>query len=94
MREEMGVGASGCRASSHGAFGLLDLLFFTAGEDKPAQSWHLRGPVRLARRRRGPLRHQRGFVRAEVIGWEALVERAATWARATAAPCGSRAATT
>jgi hypothetical protein len=43
MREEMGVGASGLSRVVAGAFGLLDLIaFFTAGEDKPAQSWHLR----------------------------------------------------
>ena len=46
-------------ALSRGAFELLDLIaFFTAGEAKPAQSWHLRrGLHRLARGRRDPLRH-------------------------------------
>ncbi len=76
MREEMGVGASGLQRVVAGAFGLLDLIaFFTAGEDKPAQSWHLeRG--RSAWHAAGEIHSdiQRGFVRAEVIGWEALVE--------------------
>jgi GTP-binding protein YchF len=76
MREEMGVGQSGLQRVVAGAFGLLELLaFFTAGEDKPAQSWHLpRG--RTAWHAAGEIHSdiQRGFVRAEVIGWEALVE--------------------
>ena len=57
MREELGVGESGLHRVVNGAFGLLDLIaFFTAGEDKPAQSWHLRdGPDRLARRGPDPL---------------------------------------
>ena len=76
MREEMGVGASGLQRVVAGAFGLLDLLaFFTAGEDKPAQSWHLRRGL-SAWHAAGEIHSdiQRGFVRAEVIGWEALVE--------------------
>jgi GTP-binding protein YchF len=76
MREEMGVGESGLQRVVHGAFGLLDLLaFFTAGEAKPAQSWHLkRGST--AWQAAGEIHSdiQRGFVRAEVIGWDALVE--------------------
>jgi GTP-binding protein YchF len=76
MREEMGVGESGLQRVVHGAFGLLDLLaFFTAGEDKPAQSWHLRRGL-TAWHAAGEIHSdiQRGFVRAEVIGWEALVD--------------------
>jgi GTP-binding protein YchF len=76
MREEMGVGASGLSRVVAGAFGLLDLIaFFTAGEDKPAQSWHMpRG--RTAWHAAGEIHSdiQRGFVRAEVIAWDALVE--------------------
>jgi ribosome-binding ATPase len=72
----MGVGASGLQRVVAGAFGLLDLIaFFTAGEDKPAQSWHLeRG--RSAWHAAGEIHSdiQRGFVRAEVIGADALVE--------------------
>jgi GTP-binding protein YchF len=76
MREEMGVGASGLSRVVAGAFGLLDLIaFFTAGEDKPAQSWHLRRGL-TAWHAAGEIHSdiQRGFVRAEVIGWEALVD--------------------
>ena len=74
--EEMGVGESGLTRVVRGAFGLLDLLaFFTAGEDKPAQSWHLRRGL-TAWHAAGEVHSdiQRGFVRAEVIGWEPLVD--------------------
>src|SRR4029077_16282593 len=58
------------------AFGLLELIaFFTAGEDKPAQSWHL--PRGLSAWSAAGMIHsdiQRGFVRAEVIGWRELVD--------------------
>ncbi len=76
MREELGVGESGLNRVVRGAFGLLDLIaFFTAGEDKPAQSWHLRQGL-SAWHAAGQIHSdiQRGFVRAEVIGWEALVD--------------------
>ena len=65
-----------CSGSCSGAFWLLDLIaFFTAGEDKPAQSWHLRRGL-SAWHAAGEIHSdiQRGFVRAEVIGWDALVE--------------------
>src|SRR3954469_419002 len=83
MREEMGVGQSGLQRVVQGAFGLLELqAFFTAGEAKPAQSWHLRRGL-TAWHAAGEIHSdiQRGFVRAEVIGWEALVE-AGGYARA------------
>jgi GTP-binding protein YchF len=76
MREEMGVGASGLSRVVAGAFGLLDLIaFFTAGEDKPAQSWHMKRGL-TAWHAAGEIHSdiQRGFVRAEVIAWDALVE--------------------
>jgi len=76
MREEMGVGESGLQRVVQGAFGLLDLLaFFTAGEAKPAQSWHLKRGL-TAWHAAGEIHSdiQRGFVRAEVIGWAALVD--------------------
>jgi ribosome-binding ATPase len=76
MREEMGVGESGLTRVVQGAFGLLDLLtFFTAGEDKPAQSWHLRRSL-TAWHAAGEIHSdiQRGFVRAEVIDWKELVD--------------------
>ena len=76
MRGEMGGGESGLQRVVQGAFGLLDLLaFFTAGEDKPAQSWHLRRGL-TAWHAAGEIHSdiQRGFVRAEVIGWKELVD--------------------
>ena len=43
MREELGVSESGLQRVVREAFALLRLIaFFTAGEAKPAQSWHLR----------------------------------------------------
>jgi ribosome-binding ATPase len=76
MRAEMGIGEPGLQRVVRGAFGLLDLIaFFTAGEDKPAQSWHLRRGL-TAWHAAGEVHTdmQRGFVRAEVIGWDALVQ--------------------
>ena len=76
MREELGIGESGLHRVVNGAFGLLHLIaFFTAGEDKPAQTWHLREGL-TAWHAAGEIHSdiQKGFVRAEVIGWEALVE--------------------
>jgi ribosome-binding ATPase YchF (GTP1/OBG family) len=76
MREELGVSDSGLNRVVRGAFGLLDLIaFFTAGEAKPAQSWHMRRGL-SAWHAAGQIHSdiQKGFVRAEVIGWEALVD--------------------
>ena len=76
MRADLGLTESGLHAVIRGAFSLLDLIaFFTAGEDKPAQSWHLRRGLSVWHA--AGLIHsdiQRGFVRAEVIGWEQLVD--------------------
>jgi GTP-binding protein YchF len=76
MREEMGIAESGLDRVVRGAFELLELIaFFTAGEAKPAQSWHLRRGL-TAWHAAGQIHSdiQRGFVRAEVIGWDALVD--------------------
>jgi len=74
MREDLGLSESSLQTVVRGAFSLLDLVaFFTAGEDKPAQSWHLRHGLSVWHA--AGLIHsdiQRGFVRAEVVGWEAL----------------------
>jgi GTP-binding protein YchF len=80
MRSELGLAGSGAQAPLallvREAFALLDLIaFFTAGEAKPAQSWHLRRG--LSAWHAAGLIHsdiQRGFVRAEVIGWRELVD--------------------
>ena len=80
MRKELGIS----RSDSHPplqrvvreAFALLELIaFFTAGEGKPAQSWHLRRGL-TAWHAAGEIHTdiQKGFVRAEVIGWRELVE--------------------
>jgi ribosome-binding ATPase len=76
MREDLGTPESSLGRVVRGAFGLLDLIaFFTAGEDKPAQSWHLRRGL-TAWHAAGEIHSdiQRGFVRAEVIPWDVLVE--------------------
>jgi GTP-binding protein YchF len=76
MREELGVSESGLERVVRGAFSLLRLIaFFTAGEAKPAQSWHLRDGL-TAWHAAGQIHSdiQKGFVRAEVIGWQELVD--------------------
>jgi len=83
MRADLGVSESGLRRVVDGAFALLELIaFFTAGEAKPAQSWHLRRGL-TAWHAAGEIHSdiQKGFVRAEVIGWDALVD-AGGYARA------------
>ena len=74
MRDDLGLSESSLQTVVHGAFSLLELVaFFTAGEDKPAQSWHLRRGL-TAWHAAGQIHSdiQRGFVRAEVVGWDAL----------------------
>jgi ribosome-binding ATPase len=76
MRADLGVSESGLRRVVDGAFELLELIaFFTAGEAKPAQSWHLRRGL-TAWHAGGEIHSdiQKGFVRAEVIAWDALVD--------------------
>ncbi len=76
MRADLGLAETGLQRVVGGAFALLELIaFFTAGEDKPAQSWHLRRG-RTAWHAAGEIHSdiQRGFVRAEVIGWQELVD--------------------
>ncbi len=76
MREELGVSESGLQRVVREAFALLDLIaFFTAGEATIAQSWHLHRGL-TAWHAAGEIHTdiQRGFVRAEVIGWRELIE--------------------
>jgi GTP-binding protein YchF len=76
MRSELGVSESSLQRIVHGAFSLLRLIaFFTAGEAKPAQSWHLRDGL-TAWHAAGQIHSdiQKGFVRAEVVGWRELVD--------------------
>ncbi|MDE3069292.1 MAG: DUF933 domain-containing protein, partial [Acidobacteriota bacterium] len=77
LRSELGLGSeAGLERLVRAAFGLLDLIaFFTAGEGKPAQSWHLRRGA-TAWDAAGAIHSdiQKGFVRAEVIGASELIE--------------------
>jgi GTP-binding protein YchF len=76
MRAELGVSESSLQRVVRGAFSLLHLIaFFTAGEAKPAQSWHLRDGL-TAWHAAGQIHSdiQKGFVRAEVVGWRELVD--------------------
>ncbi len=76
MRAELDVSESGLQRVVREAFALLELIaFFTAGEGKPAQSWHLRRGL-TAWHAAGEIHSdiQKGFVRAEVIGWRELVD--------------------
>jgi hypothetical protein len=76
MREDLGVTESGLTRIIKGAFELLRLIsFFTAGEGKEARAhaipagttaWQAAGKIHTD--------IQRGFVRAEVIGWQELVD--------------------
>jgi len=75
LRADLGVEDTGLARVLRGAFALLDLIaFFTAGEDKPAQSWHVpRGSTAWAAAGEIHTDIQRGFVRAEVVPWDVLV---------------------
>ncbi len=76
MRADLGLSESGLFRVVRGAFSLLRLVtFFTAGEAKPAQSWHLRSGL-TAWHAAGEIHSdiQRGFVRAEVVSWRELVD--------------------
>jgi len=76
MREDLGVEHSSLETVIRAAFSLLHLIaFFTAGEDKPAQSWHLRNGLSVWHAA-GMIHSdiQRGFVRAEVVSWDQLVD--------------------
>jgi GTP-binding protein YchF len=75
MRSELELSETGLQSVITGAFGLLELIaFFTAGEDKPAQSWHIH-QGESAWQAAGQIHSdiQRGFVRAEVVAWDELV---------------------
>lgn len=76
MREELGVAESGLDRVVRGAFDLLGLLtFFTVGQGVRAQSWHLRRGLTVWHAA-GEIHTdiQRGFVRAEVVPWDELLD--------------------
>ncbi|MEA2374898.1 MAG: ribosome-binding ATPase [Thermoleophilaceae bacterium] len=76
MRQDMGAPESGLGRVIRGAFELLDLIsFFTAGPGKEARAhavprdttaWEAAGKIHSD--------IQRGFVRAEIVPWDALVD--------------------
>jgi ribosome-binding ATPase len=76
MREDLGVPESSLDLVVHEAFALLHLIqFFTAGEGKEARAHAIeRGTT--AWQAAGEIHSdiQRGFVRAEVVGWQELVD--------------------
>ena len=76
MRAELGVAESGLDRVVHEAFALLDLItFFTADRDAEARARAIRRGT-PARRAAGAVHTdmERGFVGAEVVPWDALVE--------------------
>ncbi|EHN11311.1 GTP-binding and nucleic acid-binding protein YchF [Patulibacter medicamentivorans] len=76
LREEMGFAESGLQRIAHGAFQLLDLItFFTVGSGVRGQSWHLRRGLTVWHAA-GEIHTdiQKGFVRAEVVGWQELLD--------------------
>jgi len=76
MREELGAPRSGLERVIAGAFELLDLIsFFTAGEAKEARAHAIaRGTTAWGAAGKIHSDIQRGFVRAEVVAWDQLVE--------------------
>jgi GTP-binding protein YchF len=76
MREELGAPESGLTRVIRAAFELLDLIsFFTAGEGKEARAHAIeRGTTAWGAAGKVHTDIQRGFVRAEVAAWDALVE--------------------
>ena len=76
MREDLGAGESGLDRVIRAAFELLDLIsFFTAGEGKEVRAHAIeRGTTAWGAAGKIHTDIQRGFVRAEVVGWDALVD--------------------
>ena len=76
LREDLGVPESGLERVIHGAFALLELIsFFTAGAGKEARAHAIRAGT-SAWEAAGAIHTdiQKGFVRAEVVAWDELVE--------------------
>ena len=75
MRAELGIEESGLATVIRGAWDLLGLIsFFTAGEGKEGRAWAIRaGTVARAAAGRIHTDIEKGFVAAEVVGWEDLV---------------------
>jgi ribosome-binding ATPase len=79
MREELGMAESGLDTVVREAFALLDLItYFTADQGKEARARAIPRGTR-ARRASGSVHSdiERGFVAAEIVPWDALVEAGA-----------------
>jgi hypothetical protein len=76
MRSELGVEESGLATVVREAWALLGLItFFTAGEGKEGRAWAIpRGTPARAAAGRIHTDIEKGFVAAEVVPWDALVE--------------------
>ena len=76
MREDLGLAESGLGRMVRAAWSLLDLIvFFTAGEAKEARAWSLRrGQTAWHAAGRIHSDIQDGFVKAEVVGWQELID--------------------
>jgi ribosome-binding ATPase YchF (GTP1/OBG family) len=76
LRIALGASESGLSTVIRGAFELLDLIsFYTAGEGKEARAHAIeRGTTAWGAAGEIHSDIQRGFVRAEVIHWDALVD--------------------
>ena len=76
MRDDLGAGESGLATVIREAWELLGLItFFTAGEGKEGRAWAIPRGTRArpaAGRIHGDI--ERGFVAAEVVSWQHLVE--------------------
>ena len=76
MRADLGAPESSLERVVHAAFALLELIsFFTAGQGKEARAYAIRSGT-TAWEAAGQIHTdiQRGFVRAEVVAWDELVE--------------------
>jgi len=76
MREDLGATESGLETVVREAWKLLGLIsFFTAGEGKEGRAWAIRQGT-SARRAAGSIHSdiEKGFVAAEVVRWQDLVE--------------------
>ncbi len=76
MREDLGAGESGLGRVIRAAFELLQLIsFFTAGEAKEAKAYAIeRGTTAYEATGKIHSDIQKGFVRAEILSWQTLVE--------------------
>lgn len=75
MREELEIPESGLTTVINGAFSLLDLITFLTVGEEIGQSWHMpRGGSAYDAAGEIHTDIQQGFVRAEVINWQDLID--------------------